>query len=170
MTTFKLRCPTTPAKLLTIPEGALKFSGMAEESSLDLHADDVAMVILKPKMNAMELIRAAGALRHLAMELTLHLAKICGPCSDCSKDGCPFEEGPIRIPDSIREEAGISQEAKLCASVDEESHTVTVSQADHRYDLEDVPETELVLLQAVHTCLGELEDHLMTEDIVYGEE
>ena len=149
MTTFKLRCPTTPAKLLTIPEGALKFSGMAEESSLDLHADDVAMVILKPKMNAMELIRAAGALRHLAMELTLHLTKICGPCSDCSKDGCPFEEGPIHIPDSIREEAGFSGSYQ---------------------DLEDVPETELVLLQAVHTCLGELEDHLMTEDIVYGEE
>ena len=170
MTKFNLRRLTTPAKPLTIPEGALKFSGMAEESSLDLHADQDVMVLLKPKMNAMELIRAAGALRHLAVELTLHLAKICGPCSDCSQDGCPFEEGPIRIPDSIREEAGISKEAKLCASVDEESHTVTVSQADHRYDLEDVPETELVLLQAVHTCLGELEDHLMTEDIVYGEE
>lgn len=159
-----------PRRAMSIPESALTLGEMAEESSLDLHAGQDVMVLLKPKMSAMELIRAAGALRHLAMELTLHLAKICGPCSDCSEDSCPFEEGPIRIPGSIREEAGIPQEAKLCASVDEESHTVTVFQAEHRYDLEDVPEEELVLLQAVHTCLGELEDHLMTEDIVYGEE
>ena len=116
MTKFTLRRPATPAKPLTIPEGALKFSGMAEETRLDLHADDVALVILKPKMNAMELIRAAGALRHLAVELTLHLAKICGPCSDCSQDGCPFEEGPIRIPDSIREEAGISSGVSFSSS------------------------------------------------------
>ena len=43
-----------------------------------------------------------------------------------------------------------------------------VSGADYRYDLTDVPEWELSILRAMGVCLGELEERLMSEAVVYG--
>lgn len=169
MMKLKLLRSADSQKLLTIPQSALKLCGMAEEPALLLRTDKAVMVLLKPEMTAMELIQTTGALRQLALELTVHLAKLCGSCSDCAEGSCPCEDDPLQLPDHIRQEAGIPKEAKLCACVDREAHAVTVSQADHRYDLEDVPETDMALFRAVRTCLGELEEHLMVEDIVYGE-
>ena len=68
----------------------------------------------------------------------------------------------------MREEAGIPADAKLCAWPGNDPGTVTVGQADYRYDLTDVPEWELSTLAMLGVCLGNLEEKLMAEDTVYG--
>ena len=45
---------------------------------------------------------------------------------------------------------------------------MTVTQADYRYDLTDVPQRLLASLAVMHMCMGSLEERLMAEDIVYG--
>ena len=72
------------------------------------------------------------------------------------------------IPDEVRKDVRIPANAKLCAWPGEQEGTVTVAQADYRYDLTDVPEWELSTLAMMGVCLGELEERLMAEDIVYG--
>ncbi len=119
----------------------------------------------------MELIRAVDSLQRLAVELNRHLAEVCGPCEDCGGDGeCPAlpERTRTALPEAVREEAGIPADAKLCAWPGNDPGTVTVGQADYRYDLTDVPEWELSTLAMLGVCLGNLEEKLMAEDTVYG--
>ena len=64
---------------------------------------------------------------------------------------------------------GIPEKAKLCASVDEEEHTVTISEADYDHDLRDVPEEVLEMFRDAEICVGELEERLILGDVVYGD-
>lgn len=160
---------TTP-KGLQIPAAAMKLSGFAQGGKVELHTAEAALVILKRRMTAMELIRAVDALHRLATELTAHLAMACGPCDDCG-DGCPYddlEDGMLELPDYLRREAGIPDGAKLCAYADDEENTVTIGMAGYDHDLRDVPPYILEMLAEAGICLGELEEHLMTEKILYG--
>ena len=75
----------------------------------------------------------------------------------------------VELPDYLREEAGIPEKAKLCASVDEDEHTVTISEADYDYDLRDVPEEVLEMFRDAEICVGELEERLILGDVVYGD-
>lgn len=157
-------------KSLSIPAAAVKVSGFAHGDPVELHAQDQALVLLKQQMTAAELIRAVDGLHKLTMELIVHLAKVCGPCDGCNGQ-CPFgdfEYDDITLPDDLREEAGIPAGAKLCAYVDEEENTVTIAEAGYDHDLRDVPEDLLEVLESLGICMGELEEHLMVGDLVYG--
>ena len=103
-------------------------------------------------------------------DLSVHLARASGPCDGCDGD-CPFDglDGQeIALPDYLREEAGIPENAKLCAYVDEDENTVTIAEAGYDHDLRDVPPYLLEMLAASGICIGELEERLMLEDTVYG--
>ena len=110
------------------------------------------------------------ALHQLTVDLSVHLARASGPCDGCDGD-CPFDglDGQeIALPDYLREEAGIPENAKLCAYVDEDENTVTIAEAGYDHDLRDVPPYLLEMLAASGICIGELEERLMLEDTVYG--
>lgn len=156
---------------LSIPSGVFKISGFEADEKAEIHALDSAVVILKKRMTATELIQAMDALHQLATELTVHLAMVCGTCDDC-EDGCPFddlEDGMLELPDYLRREACIPAGAKLCAYADDEEQTVTIGVAEYDHDLRDVPPYLLDMLAEAGICLGDLEEHLMTEKILYGE-
>ena len=76
-------------------------------------------------------------------------------------------EEEIGLPDYLREEAGIGEGAKLCAYVNEEENTVTIAQADHKYDLRDVPPEVLDMFLDTGLCLGELDELLIKGEVVY---
>lgn len=159
----------TTKKKLVIPNVVMELSEFEKGAPVEICALPDAVVVLKREMTAMELIRAVDGLQHLTVELNRHLAKVCGPCEDCGEDGeCPAlpERTRTAVPESVREDAGIPAGAKLCAWPGE--GTVTVAQADYRYDLTDVPEWELSTLAMLGVCLGELEERLMSEAVVYG--
>lgn len=159
----------TTSKGLQIPAAAMKLSGFEGGGKVELHASEDALVVLKQRMTAMELLRAAKSLQKLATDLHVHLAGVCGPCGGCNGD-CPVEDGDeVDLPDYLREEAGIPEKAKLCASVDEEEHTVTISEADYDHDLRDVPEEVLEMFREAGICVGELEERLILGDVVYGD-
>ena len=73
------------------------------------------------------------------------------------------------LPDYLREEAGIPKNAKLWASADEETHTVTICEADYDHDLRDVPAEVLEMFRESGICVGELEERLILGDTVYGD-
>lgn len=155
---------------LTVPAAALKLCGLETGDKAELHALPSAAIILKRKMTAMEVIQVMDALHQLTVELSVHLARACGPCDRCEGE-CPFEdlrEDNIALPDYLREEAGIPEDAKLCAYVDEEENTVTIAEAGYDHDLRDVPPYLLEMLAASGICIGELEERLILEDTVYG--
>lgn len=161
----------TTKKKLVIPNAVLEMSGLEKGEPVEIRAADAAVIILRKGMTAMGIIRAVDSLQQLAVELSQHLAGVCGPCEDCGEDGeCPAlpERTQTIVPEAVREEVGIPADAKLCAWPGSEPGTVTVGQADYRYDLADVPEWELSVLAMMGACLGNLEERLMAEDVVYG--
>lgn len=141
----------------------MKLSGFESSGKVELHASEDTLVVLKQRMTAMELVRAARSLQKLATDLHVHLARVCGHC-----DGCDGGD-EVELPDYLREEAGIPEKAKLCASVDEGEHSVTISEADYDYDLRDVPEEVLEMFRDAEICVGELEERLILGDVVYGD-
>lgn len=155
-------------KGLRILPAELAMAGFPETETAEVHAAEDAIVVLKRRMTGMELIRAARRLHELSVELNVYLAKACGFCHDCA-NVCPFEdiEEEIDLPSYLREKAGIDEGAKLCAYVNEEENTVTIAQADHKYDLRDVPPEALDMFLDAGLCLGELDELLIKGEAVY---
>lgn len=154
-----------------ITPGTLKICNLPGDEKLELHTLDHALVLLKGQMTAPELLAAAHALAGLAANLITHLEEVCGPCEQCGEISCPYDdldEAGIDLPDYLRQEAGIPQDAKLSAEVNEENSSVTISAAEHRHDLRDIPTELLDTFAQSGACLGELEEHMILEDIVYG--
>lgn len=156
-----------------ISSAALKVSNISCGETVELHTLDNAMVLLKGHMTAPELLTVVRQLSSTAAELLAHLAKVCGPCESCAdcKEGCPYNDlgdGAISLPDYLRQEAGIPEDAKLCAEVNKEAGSVTISMSGHKHDLRDILPDLLETFVEAGTCLGELEEHMILEDIVYG--
>lgn len=151
-----------------IPRSALKLCDFKKNEALDLHTQSGAAVLIRSSMTAAEIVETVDALTGIATELINHLIRACGPCENCCEDGCPCEDGYIEAPGDILEKAGLSPNAKLFAEIHPEDNSFTVRKADYRHDLRDVPEGLLVILRECGICLGELEEKLMTEAIIYG--
>ena len=155
---------------ILIPRPVLKVAKLFGEDKLELHVMDGALVLIRGSMTAMELINTIEEIEKVSINLSIHLADACGPCTDCAECPCDdFGDPDIDLPDYLLDEAGIPCNAKLVASVNEEENTVTVHQADHEYDLRDVPEWILDMLDGNNVCIGKLEEHLITHRVIYDE-
>lgn len=153
-----------------IPLSALEMCDLKENDKLELHTLSGIVVLTRRRMTAAEIVETIQALTTLSTYFINHLGQVCGSCQECGgEEGCPCDEDDyIELPDYLREEAGIPSSDKLCAEVDKDAHSVTVQSAGYRYDLRDVPEGLLTVLRESGICLGELEDQLMSEAIIYG--
>ena len=157
-------------KGIHIPSALLKLSEFTEKEPVEIHALKDAVVVLKQSMTAKELVWAINELQDVTVELMFHLFKACGECEECD-EGCPMEDldgGEIELPAFLREAANIPEDAKLCASVNEDAGTVLISQADYANDLRDLPEDLVRDLAESGLCMCELEKMLMQGEIIYG--
>lgn len=68
---------------IALPECVCELCGFTGEETLELHAAEDALVVLKDEMTALELVHAISALSEIASELTVALAKACGVCNNC---------------------------------------------------------------------------------------
>lgn len=153
-----------------LPHSALELCGLGADKEVDLHTTPNALVVLKKRMTAMELVRTIDSLTTLAAELVDHLAGACGPCQPCAeKDGCPRAVNDyITVPEELLEEVGLPADAKLCGVAGPEKGSILVTQAGYKYDLRDLPPGLLEVLAQTGVCLGDLEELLMTEATIYG--
>ena len=159
----------TTKKKLIIPNTVMELSGFERGETVELHALTDTVVVLKKRMTAMEMVNAIDALQRLTVELVRELAETCGACEDCGGGECPaWARTATEVPEEVRQEAGIPAGVKLQAWPGETEGTVTVAQADYRFDLTDVPEWVRSTLEALGACLGNLEELLMSEEAVSG--
>ena len=160
----------TTKKKLVIPNAVMALSGFDRGGMVEIRALTDAVVILKKEMTAMEMVHAVDVLQWLAVELLVELTEVCNTCQDCGNGECPAtpERPATVLPEEVRRDAGIPQGVKLCACPGGEQGTVMVTPADYRFDLTDVPEWMLSVMESLGVCLGDLEEFLMSEDIVYG--
>ncbi len=157
---------------LHLPAEVLADAKFTLEDPLAILSGPSMLLVLKRKLTAIDLVNICSQLHQLTGRYTDILCTACGECDDCGGDGCPFDPNceNITLPTSLRGEAGIPENAKLCAEVDEESGAVTIRAADYEYDLSDVPKDLLDRLVCFGACLGGLEKKLISGQIVHTHE
>lgn len=168
---------TDLSKGLKLPTAALKLGGFQPEEGAECHVLRDAVVVLKRRMNAFELIRAAWSLQQLSTKLCTRLALECGPCEGrgaCDENGgCPYHPLDFAldmdIPEELREMAGIPKDAPVHVELlDDGEFTVSVNHDGP--GLWDVPAPMMQGLLASGVCPASLEDLLESGEMVYGPE
>ena len=158
---------------IKISSAATKLAKLEVGDGVKLFIADDTMILFKKQMTAMELIKVSQFLHEVSSDLLVELAKVCGLCDDCD-DGCPCEDcewdEEVFVPDYLREEAGIPDNAKLSVCVDEGNGSIIISAAEFDNTLADVPQIVIDILVNGGICIGALEEHLIKGDIVYGRE
>ena len=158
-----------------ISAAELERANLNEWERLELHLLDQAAVVIPGVMTVMELVRTAEALQVLASYLLTALGTACEKCDGCQVellcDLMKGKNGPqVTIPTHVLEESGLDTDCKLTCTADPESGVVHVAEADHRYDLTNLPKELLDTFRESGICLGDLEEKLMVEEAIYGKE
>ncbi len=163
---------------LKIPAAAMTISGFDAEESAEYFTLQNAVAVLKKRMTALELIRAAWSLQQLSAELCTHLAMLCchcDGCKDCGGDGehCPAYSpmsfaADVLMPDELRELAGIPEAAPLHIELLDDGEIV-IGVNHEGPGLWDVPAPMMQGFLAAGICPAGLEEMLETGEIVYGE-
>ena len=153
-----------------IPAVCLEKAGIMETRCAEIHTKENLIAVIKGKMTAFELCDTISALCGLASILTSHLAQVCGYCDGCDACGEVLEnEQNIKIPHDLLDELGIPRNAKLDAYADPDEGLILVGPADYEHDISDISDGLIKTLVAVGACISELDEHLMSGEIVYGE-
>lgn len=161
---------------MRIPAAALTISGFGAHEAAEYFTLHDAIAVLKKRMNALELIRAAWSLQQLAAELCTRLALQCCPLESCEhcagEDGvCPY--GPLdyaielELPEELQERAGIPEDAPLHVELLDEGE-ITISVNHDGPGLWDVPAPMMRGLLGAGVCPSVLEDLMAEGDDVYG--
>ena len=112
-------------------------------------------------------MQALNSLTAVSCELIHALRAACGQCGGC-QDGCPFEDAPepdAALSREVREELGIPQGHKLRVEVC--GDVAHVSDAGYEHDITDVPAALLEALVLGGTCLGHLDELLISGEVIY---
>ena len=155
------------AKGLTIPQEILEQVGFAD--AITMNAMEDVIILNKSEMTALEMINTIEGLEHIVIGLYEELIAnfpLIGECENCTF--CDdFTYDNAEVPDWAKEIAGIDADAKLRIDVEEDSERIILEPADYQYDITDVSEKMLVQLSCMGVCLGELNESIMQEEIVY---
>ncbi len=165
--------------LTEIPDEIVATCEFDVQSGLALAIAPGVLVLYNKNMTAMNLVNVITTFSELGADLTAKLAKACGFCDNCGDIGkgtpaswaaeCDLcaelldTKNDIRVPDYLRDEAGITFNAKLTADTDVESGEIILREAGYDYDISDVPAELLEVFRLSGVCLGELDEALRLE-------
>ena len=167
---------TQSGKNIQIPYAYVEKSGLAENPNLDVHVLEQALVFLPERMTAFEAIKAMASLMRVSSDLFSRLACECNPCEDCYTNGrCEYKLMALRsavdIPPEFRKILGLSDNMEIRVKFDEQSKSIdfVVTEKDDEPCLANVPVWLQGLFESFGICLGDLDELIQSEDIVYGE-
>jgi len=158
-----------------ISAAALEAANLNEWEWLELHLLDQAAVVIPGQMSVLEVIRTAEALQGLASDLLAAIGAACEHCDGCQVELlCDLMKGKIHpevsIPAAVLEQSSLDPDGKLTCEVDPKTGAVSIVEAEHRFDLTDLPAPLLDTFRECGICLSDLEEKLKAEMVVYGTE
>ena len=163
-------------KSIQLPYAYAKKSGLAENPKLDVHVLEQALVLLPERMTAFEAIQAMASLMRVSSDLFSRLAGECNPCEDCYTDGrCEFKLMALRsaldVPPEICKSLSIPENMQFRVKFDEQSGNIDIvmEEKDGEPCLANIPVWLQGLFESFGICLGDLDELIQSEDIVYGE-
>ncbi len=154
---------------LTIPVESLIHAQLKDKSLV--HVYPKAIVVMDMEMTALEVIDTILSLEDATKRLYQTLfAQFANDDDDC--DNCTFceefMEDSVKIPAWAMEAAGLDPDTKLGIIAEEDSERIVLEPLDCEHDLSDVPLETQHKLRDMGVCLGELNESIMREELVYG--
>ena len=120
-------------------------------------------------MTALEVINTISSLEDVTKRLYKTLFSQFACDEDC--DSCNFcenfMEDTVKIPAWAMEAVGLDPNTKLFIIAEEESERIVLEPLECDHDLSDVPHDIQQKLRDMGVCLGELNESIMEEEIVY---
>ena len=161
-----------PAEVF-ISAADLEHANLNEWERLELHLLNQAAVVIPGQMTVMELIQTAETLQKLADELLAVLGTACEKCDGCNVELlCDPMKGMIcpevSVPIAVLAQSNLDPDCKLTYEVDPETGAVSIVEANHRFDLTDIPAELLDSFRESGICLDDLEEKLKSETVVCG--
>lgn len=158
-----------------IPASLLREAALNQRKALGIVLLDHTLVLVPGDgLSAMDIIQVLKDLRKLSDYFMGKIAEACEACNNCGESvGCELITAKqikpaIQLPPDLMREAGIRPGSKLTCLPDAEDGVLRIAEADYRFDLTDVPSEILQQFRDRNVCLNDLEDLLMSEDIVDG--
>ncbi|WP_409969153.1 hypothetical protein RFF05_04225 [Bengtsoniella intestinalis] len=177
--------PNSHPPITYIPNELLEVCELDTQHGVRMNASTGLLLMFNAVMTAGEMVDVITSLHEIADHLKSKLVQRCHICNNCEEkaEGSPKEwmdnctlchdllnpELDIQVPDYLRKEAGIPLDAKLDAYSDEENGEITLCEAEHEYDISDVPEFLLKELVAAGACLPELDESLRMEYTIHAD-
>lgn len=159
---------------MKLPAAAMQLAGFGAHEAAEYHTLKNTVVILKKRMNALELIQAVWSLEELMTELCAHLLEVCRLCDGCESCGgaeedCPYDElsyaAEVELPEELLERADIPQDAPLHVELEEGKIILSVNRDGP--NLWDVPAPLMRSFIRMGMCPACLEAMLETGAVVY---
>lgn len=168
--------------LTVIPDEIVATCEFDVKNGLSLAIAPGMLILRNKKMTAINLVNAITTFSELGEDLAAKLAKACGFCDNCGDNGkgtpaswvaeCDLcaellaIKNDIRVPEYLRDEAGITLKAKLTAKTDGESREIILSEAGYDYDISDVSPELLEVFRSTGVCLGALDEAMRLERVI----
>lgn len=117
-----------------------------------------AILLMKENMTIMEMLEIANELKEFVEDLVVKIANMCGRCEVCESCKELDDSLQIEIPNYLREEAGIAQNAKLWAYTEENSGEIVIEESENKYDITDAPEWIKEAFKMSDVCLSDFNE------------
>ena len=153
---------------LAIPMELLKKIGLGDAIEMDVFQDLIA--VKNHEMTALEMINTIEGLECIILELYGELVATFpseDECENCDLCG-DFTVDCVDVPDWAKEVAGIDIDTKMCICVEEDSERIILEPVSYAFDITNVSAEMLDRLMRMGVCLGELNESIMQEEIIYG--
>ncbi len=128
-----------------------------------------AIVLTKTEMTALDLVQTISSLESIILEFYKVLVDRFPVTENC--DFCRNCEGnyglDIKLPKWALDEIGVETEAKLDIFVDEENGQIVLEPKEYDHDLSDISAEMKQQLSDMGVCLGDLEESIIVEEIIY---
>ncbi len=152
---------------LTIPNEIIAQTNLGDEITLQTFPS--VMVLKGTKLTALEVLQVIEALESVTDTLYATLLNKFPKEDDC--DDCTFCEGFLEdcvdVPNWAKEVCGIDPDTKLCICAEQDSGRILLEPTDYEHDITDIDEDTLEVLADMGICLGELNESIMSKEIIY---
>ena len=159
------KCKVTNGGQITIPKELI--SGAALDSTDHAYGIPAtgALVLMKGKITAEELLNTALDLQQIAADMLTDLALYIGEKDDCTEVDSGDSEDALYIPVKILEAAGITPGAKLHISADGNDGTITIRSAEPQP--EELPTELAELFRGANVCYKRLMKAICDGEVIY---
>lgn len=125
---------------------------------------DVAILYIKEEMNVVEILKLSNKLKEITEKLICNVSAYCKVCEGCASCKEIDDLLNIKVPECLKEEAGIPKNAKFWAYTEENSGEIIVEMSENEHDITDIPKWIKNAIKSLKRCMCDLNELISNDE------